>query len=286
MNDDMDLDLSNYELPELLDLFKLNYEFTQNDLKQAKKIVLKTHPDKSGLDKKYFLFFSSAYKVVYSLYEFRTRSNSQRSTEYVIEKDKETEDLMKQIANKPNFNKIFNELFEKHIVSEAEETGYGSWLTSNEDIDTRTTTRAEMNGAFEQKKNELSALVKREDIKECGGEGHSEITGDVPESYGSALFSNLQYEDLKKAHVESVVPVTAKDFEDKPKYNEQTLRTHRETQDTTPISLDQSNQYLNNKKDLNNKVDMQRAFKLAKQDEENRILNQNWIGSFKQLTEG
>ena len=79
---------------------------------------------------------------------------------------------------------------------------------------------------------------------------------------------------------------TAKDFEDKPKYNEQTLRTHRETQDTTPISLDQSNQYLNNKKDLNNKVDMQRAFKLAKQDEENRILNQNWIGSFKQLTEG
>ena len=35
MNDDMDLDLSNYELPELLGLFKLNYDFFMRDRKNT-----------------------------------------------------------------------------------------------------------------------------------------------------------------------------------------------------------------------------------------------------------
>ena len=55
--DNLDLNLDNYELQDLLNLFHLSYNFTEVDLKRAKKIVLKTHPDKSGLSKEYILFF-------------------------------------------------------------------------------------------------------------------------------------------------------------------------------------------------------------------------------------
>ena len=56
----IDLDIDNYSLDDILNLFKLSHSFTKDDLKQAKKQVLKTHPDKSNLDKKYFLFFTKA----------------------------------------------------------------------------------------------------------------------------------------------------------------------------------------------------------------------------------
>ena len=66
----LDLDINNYDLHDILALFKLDKDFSENDLKKAKQLVLKMHPDKSRLDAKYFLFFSSAYKRLYSIYEF------------------------------------------------------------------------------------------------------------------------------------------------------------------------------------------------------------------------
>ena len=63
------LNIDNYELVDLLALFKLDFDFNEQDLKQVKKTVLQTHPDKSQLDKKYFLFllwfeFSLFFKYV------------------------------------------------------------------------------------------------------------------------------------------------------------------------------------------------------------------------------
>ena len=55
--EDLDLDLNNYNLDDILKLLRLPYDFTEEDMKQAKKIVLMTHPDKSGLDQKYFSIF-------------------------------------------------------------------------------------------------------------------------------------------------------------------------------------------------------------------------------------
>ena len=83
MSDEIDLDLNNYELQDLLDLFKLDYNFKSDDLKRAKKMVMQTHPDKSRLPKEYFLFFSSAFKLVYSIHQFRTRGSAENSTQYV-----------------------------------------------------------------------------------------------------------------------------------------------------------------------------------------------------------
>ena len=68
--EELDLNIDNYELTDLLNLFQLDYDFDESGLKKAKKIVLQTHPDKCELDNEYFLFFSAAYKIIFSIYSF------------------------------------------------------------------------------------------------------------------------------------------------------------------------------------------------------------------------
>ena len=65
--DNLDLDINNYELNDILNLFQIPSDITEEQLKQCKKAVLKTHPDKSGLDKEVFLFFSKHYRSIYVL---------------------------------------------------------------------------------------------------------------------------------------------------------------------------------------------------------------------------
>ena len=286
MNCDIDLSIDNYNLDDLLNLFKLSHDFTRDDIRNAKKIVMKTHPDKSGMDKKYFLFFSSAYKIIYAIHEFRDRSDKNRPTEYSIEKDEEKEKMIESIKKTSDFNRIFNELFEKHqIKDEATTTGYGDWLKSNDDIDTRTTTMSQMNETFEQKKEEVKALTLKKDVQDTTTQNHYDLAGNTPESYSAALFSTLQFEDLKKAHVESVIPVTRKDFDERKRFsNVQDMRHQRDTQDTKPLSLSQATDYLDQRRGMENKTDTQRAFKLAKQDEAARKANDAWMSGFKLLT--
>ena len=64
LDKDTDLNIDNYTYEDLLALFKLEYDFDVNDMKRAKKDVLMTHPDKSKLPNKYFLFYSNAYKLI------------------------------------------------------------------------------------------------------------------------------------------------------------------------------------------------------------------------------
>jgi hypothetical protein len=286
--DTMDLNIENYDLPDLLQLFKIDFDFTEEDLKRVKKTVMQTHPDKSGLDKKYFLFFTAAYKIIFSIHEFRHKSSSKQSTEYTVEKDEEKEALLKNMQKQPNFNKIFNELFEKHRIKDDEnENGYGDWLKSDDNMDNRTTTMSQMNATFEQKKREVRDLVPFQEIEEANssGAGHFDLTRDKPTYYSSSMFSNLQYEDLKKAHVESVVPVTQEDYLIRPKYKSVLeMQSHPDYKDVNPLSLSQANEYLQQRQSYQNKNDVQRAYKLAKQEEVARKANQGWLSGFKQLT--
>ena len=285
-HEDIDLNIDNYNLDDLLGLFKLGYNFTENDMKQAKRIVLKTHPDKSNIDKKYFLFFSRAYKVLYSIHQFRTQSNSEKSTVYTIEKDEAKEKFIKSISKTENFHKVFNDFFDNNYIRTDDiKTGYGDWLKSDEDLnDDKISNMTQMNETFEKKKNTMRALAKKEEIKDTSNESYVNLSGNTPESYSSSLFSNLQYEDLKKAHVETVIPVSKQDYEEKQKFsNMNDLKMYRDTDNVAPVSLQQSKQLLKNQQNLENKNSVMRAFELAKQDEISKKTNSEWLTRFKQL---
>lgn len=277
--DNLDLNLDNYELQDLLNLFSLSYNFTEIDLKRAKKIVLKTHPDKSGLPKEYFLFFSKAYKIIYSIHDFRMKGKG--PTEYIV--DDENNEVIKNISKENNFNKIFNELFEKYNVKDDDtEKGYGDWLKSDEDIDTTTTTKENMATTFNKLKETASNLILDKSYEENCNINYNNLTGNAPDTYSSDLFSSLQYEDLQKAHIENVIPVT--DTNVKTFKNVEELRLHRERQSVNPRSLEESRTMLDKEKQLEIKNDTERAYKLAKQDEMYKEINNKFLSNLYKLT--
>jgi hypothetical protein len=153
----LDLDLDHYELNDLLNLFNMDC-INENNLKNAKQIVLKMHPDKSKLDAKYFLFFSSAYKRIYGVYEFQNKSLNKKykDEEFYEESNVRTLNDMfeknKKLKDPTNFNSWFNEQFDKHKLDDDEQHGYGDWLKSNDgimDINEKVT-KTNMNEIFEK----------------------------------------------------------------------------------------------------------------------------------------
>jgi hypothetical protein len=104
------------------------------------------------------------------------------------------------------------------------------------------------------------------------------------EQYSSHIFSKLQYEDLKVAHSETLVPVTYRDFEKKEKYrNINELNTIRKNQDISPISLNDSNKILENRQLKQDELASITAYNLMKQQEEVEKCNEEWWKYLKQL---
>jgi hypothetical protein len=79
----LDLNIDNYNLPDILGLFGLPTLFNEDDLKRAKLAVLKTHPDKSQLPKEYFLFFTKAYRIIHQIYTIRHPTINEHYTTHV-----------------------------------------------------------------------------------------------------------------------------------------------------------------------------------------------------------
>ena len=278
----IDLNIENYDLTDILKLFNLDYDFDKKDLKEAKKIALMMHPDKTGLDKKYFLFFSSAYKAVYEIYCFRHKIKNQTTeydkNEYV---NTEHEKFTEFIHDKKHFNKWFNELFDKTVVKDNYSlTGYGDWFNSNDDMDTSKTTMENMNNMFEKKKTELKSIVVHKDFNEMSYSGFCELTNSKPDSYSSDVFSKLQYEDLKKAHTETVVPVNMEDYKNKKKYKSvNELQQDRSIQNKMEYSSMENQKYLDEKKRNETINDTERAYKLIQNDIEMEKVNRKWWGN-------
>ena len=287
--DDFDLDIDNYDLEDILNLFHLDYKFEKEKMKKAKLMALKTHPDKSGLPKDVFLFFMKAYKMLEAIYEYRHKKEQcAKKQKYNAEVDNENKQLLKKLdgKNPKQFNKWFNEMFEKvRVKDEDVDTGYGSWFKSNEDVDEeKVKSRAGMNEAFERKKEKSRELILHEEINEMSGRGGDDLTRGRPEQYSSDIFSNLPYQDLKKAHTETVVPVTIKDFMARPKFESvESYVRYREQNRPDMISLEQSRQMIRDRNIKNDRQNTERAFRLIKRDEEIAQSNKEWWSHLKQL---
>ena len=294
-HENIDLNIDNYSLDDLLSLFKIPYDFGEDDLKQAKRIVLMTHPDKSKLDKEVFLFFSKAYKLIYSVYQFKTRNEQDTCVDRVystneIDKDKDENigKILQEFSQKKDFNKLFNKMFEENYMKgEGTADGYGDWLKSEEDV-MHATSIDDMNKQIEQKKKDLRALVVVEDLEEVGygGEqGHSELTGRRPKYYGSDMFGNLQYDDLQRAYTESVVPVTEKDYQDKKKFGTiDELQRFRKRDYTEHFDPEAHHLKVEEKRRQEGVETTERAYTLARQVEQSKKANKGFIAGLLRIT--
>ncbi len=292
--ENLDLNIHNYDLNDLINLFRLPFHFKEEHLKDAKKIVLKTHPDKSGLDKEYFLFFSQAYKYLLKIHQLR-QSSTTTNTEYDKDELWSNEhsvliDGKIKTMSQEDYADWFNSTFEKmRLKDESEETGYGDWLKSDDDLVSETvTTTNQMNEYIQNKKKELRALVVHNDFQDMNTSngGQFDLVREIPGNYGSSMFDKLQFEDVRKAHCESVIPVTEEDFHNRKKYTNIDELNRERTQDMVQNSdrwLSSHESMLKNAHSQDEDINIQRAYKLMNQDETIRENHEKFWSDMKRI---
>tara|TARA_Y100000816_G_scaffold64863_1_gene43069 strand:+ start:34 stop:936 length:903 start_codon:yes stop_codon:yes gene_type:complete len=298
----IDLDIENYDLQDILNLFKLDINFNNDDLIAAKKIVLKTHPDKSGLDKDIFLFYCKAFKILKNINDFRNKEEKclyNRDSKYVSDYDDESnkEIVDNAMKKKGDFNKWFNKLFEKLNLNDSQEDGYGEWLKCNDnendnDNDNENDNESNnknnnlntMHQKIENRKRKMSQLVRKNDYYtlEYGG---SQYLLDGNNNFNSDIFSNLKYQDLKNAHTDSLIPVCNEDYDNRLKFNNvNAYKQYRDQQNIKSLSKEDSENILNREYSKNQDIATNVAYKLLKEDEINREKNKLWWSNLKLLS--
>ena len=300
--ENLDLNIQNYDLEDITNLFQIPVNFNKEHLKNAKKIVLKTHPDKSRLDKKYFLFFTKAYKILYSIYEFKYKNEKDFNNEIDTEYDKfielfDEEQKMKnnglrekvdKFTKSNNFNKEFNKLFENNrLKNEFEEKGYGDILKQNSKLNqfiqekeksgSNLSSLQEQHMILNSYKENNRNIVKHRGVQEMNGSIYgTSLLNDAPEEYGSDIFSKLAYDDIKKVHHdESIIIINENDARKEQFSNIDQLQQYRNNQDTIPLSNQQAKNYLSQRQEQQETESAKRAYFLAKQVEKVKEIENN-----------
>ena len=300
--DNLDLNIQNYNLEDITNLFQIPINFNKEDLKIAKKIVLKTHPDKSRLDKKYFLFFTKAYKILYSIYEFKYKNDKSFDNEIDTEYEKFIElfdddqkiknnglrEKIDEFTNSNNFNKEFNKLFENNrLKNEFEEKGYGDilkkdsrltqFIQEKEKQGINTASLQEQQNILNLYKDDNRNIIKHRGVQEINSSINStSLMNDAPEEYGSDIFSKLAYDDIKKVHYdESIIIINENDTRKEQFSSIDQLKQYRNTQDTQPLSNQQAKNFLSQKKEQEEIESSKRAYFLAKQVEQAKNIENN-----------
>lgn len=305
----VDLDINNYGYAELLALFNLETNYGEEELKQAKKIVLKMHPDKSKLPPEYFLFFSKAFKTIVQIYEFKNKSTKKNDPKNL----KEYKELIQIVPKKGDdnsralkkfietndmndplkFNKWFNEQFEK-AKDDGPTDGYEDWFKANASepslSEDTVRNKEEMAQAFSKKKNDMRNIIKYEGVQElcANGLGACELYGaESSGGYSSSLFDTLSYQDLKQAHVETIIPVSESDYDAIPKFSSvDEYQRYRDSdrEQMTPLTEGEAGKQLLSKERRLEEDSTRRAFYYANQVEENEKKTNTFWASIKQLT--
>jgi hypothetical protein len=238
------------------------------------------------------------------VYQVRAGLSRQKDTKYDDVKEdidarrNANSDKLKRM-NADEFNRWFNQTFEQNrLHDEEQDSGYGDWLKSNDDADADADADADLGEGsswaqrmeqLERRKTKLreQALVVRGEVQtftfdSFGGAGYG-LSRECPEEHSSNSFgsgSSLAYEDLKKAHTESVIPVTHEDYTAVRKYkNMNELQMVRDV-DRRAFNYSETESQMARSQQLQTEDDMRRAFKLAQQDEVVRDLNQKWMAQF------
>jgi len=297
----IDLNVENYSREELYKLFgfKTSVILTEESMKEAKKIVLKTHPDKSRLDNQYFIFFGKAYNKLKQIYEFQNKTNKKitDTNEYYDSQNTQVLDKMfdmkKDLKKPEKFNDWFNKQFEKHKLEDTNENGYGNWLKSDEDIifTPQNINKDSMGREMEKRKKEIQALTPYKGFSDSFNS--SSVGGSSLMEYNSnftsgTLFSGdggMGYTDLRQAYAESVIPVTEDEFNKSQKFKSvNEYKRHRDTVDTKPLSKEEALRQLYLEDKQKNEESAALAYYHAQQLEKAKNNNQEFWSGLKQLT--
>ena len=230
------LNINMYSFKELLGLFQLDYNMTPEDLKRAKTVVLRMHPDKSRLPSNYFLFYKKAFDIVLEYYNNHTKTSKEvPTTEQIYNPltptDKRTEETVNKAIHemgKDRFNQTFNTLFETNMKKPVQD--HNEWFKKHDplyqfdDI----STASGIATAVESIKKNASSLIRYNGVEtmKSAGPTYGNLYDDDDETdegsrgyIASDPFSKLKFDDLRKVHKDQTVfAVSERDYENVPKF--------------------------------------------------------------------
>lgn len=272
---DLDLNLNNYDLDDVLNLFHLRDDFSYKELKGAMKIMHKVHPDKSGLDTKYFIFFKEAYSILLGLYKHRNSTKKTLFREDYYSKEHAIK--LKNFIKSDNFNEQFNTLFEETFSRDTQ--GYDDWLKNTPIEDYSSSNR---NTYFTD--NHKSIVVKdKYDVVDINNLGNNYIDSHYIEDYSSSSSNGLRYDDVKKAYSETFIPVNENDKRVDMFNSVDELKRFRYNDANEQLTEEESEQYLADAKYSENKQINNKIYNLIKQDKQHQDEKQKWWQTFNKL---
>ncbi len=269
----LDLNLDNYQLNDLLKLFKLKMNFDEEDLKEAKKIVHLVHPDKSGLDSKYFIFYKKAFDLVSHIYKVNHRNINEKVSNVSYEtlrheySQTDRHQAVQKIQKSGDFNKHFNELFNEHYIKD--EHGYGDWLKQDNESLSYT--------ELKQKSRELALQSSFGQIVAKGS--YSQF--DTPSTYTSD-----QYSDLREVYTTgSVIGVDEHlDYDKVKKYKSVEELKNERSVVIKPLSETESRKILHHQQKEENEQSIHRIYNLTKEHEQHQKKQGSFWSKFLSIT--
>ena len=304
----LDLNINNYSLPELYNLFQINpaEELTEEVIKKAKRIVLFTHPDKSGLSADYFRFFSKAYNLLLEIYQ--AKKNMKRNETLSKQKQVYSDDIstysneihesIKEHKDKTtgkyskDFYDRFNASFEqvnREILPENDGRGYAEWMKKQDDPFENLENHKSM---YEQRKNELRekyALINTTPVAlgSMGGCSLWEDTQDFTSDMFSSSGGGLGFTDLKKSYTETIIPVGEEEFQNRQKYrtvDEYIQERQGLFSNGDPFKNMDHAKMLRQQEMEESKMSEYRIYELSKQLEESKAKNQTFARMFYKIS--
>lgn len=306
---DLDLEISNYTMEELLNLFDIPLKFNHYHIKNAKRVVANLHPDKNRtMPIQYYHFYRNAYNVLLKIYNFKRQqeSNNQILHDKIDYIPDEIDEGMKQTLNQTYSqetntervfnNKKFNELFEKHNKKIHEsESGHGEWLknTSDNFFDDASIKPirniSHINDYIQSKKNNIRDIVEYRGVQNLqlslGGSSGANLDNTVSDN-DSSIFSNLQYQDLRRAHTtNSIFSIDDRDPSFQSSYSRslegyKTNRTHQSDNITY-----RGHEYLEEMRRTEDDQSNRRAMRIIENDRKNEIKQKEILSEIFKLTE-
>ena len=233
------------------------------------------------------------------------------------EKEEENRHYAETLMKSGNFTDAFNKLFEDNVKKTEEDAGgYDDWLRNgtqqerivdydqliahrNQDVnqfkqEIRQMTMSEFQTEFEKRRAEMIAgteIMSRDGfgaISSMSSAGASTLisgpVGDYTSGFGSA---GLAYQDLKRAHTDTLIAVDVHSMSDRFMRSGDYEKFLQAREDKIePLGKDESERILNEQYKTESDVNIRNTFKLMQQQEQQQKMMDKIWGKLKQLTYG
>jgi hypothetical protein len=281
--DNFDFNIDNYTVEDIFALFNLDITVPLNtdQLRKAKHVLIRVHPDKSKLPREYFIFFNKAYNVLTQISECNQQRRGGSGTEYLANEYYSSEIHTHIATNSKDIRKVFNSRFEainSDMMPQAQ-AGHGDWFRQSADP-TSTISLSDHSTIFNKHKEKHSFNQSATAVTVLAATNMSDNIGfsmldDTPTEFTSGMFGQLQFTDLKQSYTKSLFDISDNAF-DVRNNRPQSIDELKHVRETTPIaclSIKQSEAIMADQRREETEMSTHRAYRLVRELERANIKN-------------